>query len=111
VTTAIVYHATAKEMTIRSLESRLEGDIDLQGFLGIRKDMPRGHKEIQMFVNIDADAPLRAQEKNNSKSCLPVVPSPAFHPPAHIPICAGGCALATNPHSAPYCGNIYFHGP
>ena len=54
---------------------------------------------------------LRALEKNNSTSCLPVVPSPAFHPPAHIPICAGGCALATNPHSAPYCGIIYFHYP
>jgi len=54
---------------------------------------------------------LRALEKNNSTSCLPVVPSPAFHPPAHIPICAGGCALATNPHSAPYFGIIYFHDP
>jgi hypothetical protein len=54
---------------------------------------------------------LRASAKNNSTSCLPVVPSPAFHPPAHIPICIGGCALATNPHSAPYCGIIYFHDP
>jgi len=54
---------------------------------------------------------VRALEKNNSTSCLPVVPSPTFHPPAHIPICAGGCALATNPHSAPYCGIIYFHDP
>ena len=54
---------------------------------------------------------LRALERNNSTSCLPVVPSPAFHPPAHIPICVGGCALATNPHSAPYCGIICFHDP
>ena len=57
VTTSIVYHAAAKGVAIRSMESRLEGDIDLQGFLGIRDDVPRGYKEIRMFVKIDADAP------------------------------------------------------
>lgn len=56
VTTSIVYHAAAKGVAIRSMESRLEGDIDLQGFLGIRDDVPRGYKEIRMFVKIDADA-------------------------------------------------------
>jgi hypothetical protein len=64
---------------------------------------------VRMHLNEIVD--VRALEKNNSTSCLPVVPSPAFHPPAHIQICAGGCALATNPHSAPYCGIIYFHNP
>ena len=34
-----------------------EGDIDLQGFLGLKDDVPRGYKEIRMYVNIDADAP------------------------------------------------------
>jgi len=56
VTTSIVYHAAAKGITIRSMESRLEGDIDLQGFLGIRDDIPRGFQEIRMVVTIDADA-------------------------------------------------------
>lgn len=55
VTTSIVYHAAAKGITIRSMESRLEGDIDLHGFLGLRDDVPRGYKEIRMYVNIDAD--------------------------------------------------------
>ena len=57
VTTSIVYHAAAKGITVRSMESRLEGDIDLQGFLGLKDDVPRGYKEIRMFVKIDADAP------------------------------------------------------
>ena len=57
VTTSIVYHAAAKGVTIRSMESRLEGDIDLQGFLGLKDDVPRGYKEIRMYVNIEADAP------------------------------------------------------
>jgi uncharacterized OsmC-like protein len=63
VTTAIVYHAAAKGVAIRSMESRLEGDIDLQGFLGIRDDVPRGYKEIRMFVKIDADAPPEKLEE------------------------------------------------
>jgi hypothetical protein len=52
----MVCHAAAKGVTIRSMESRLEGDIDLQGFLGIKDDMPRGYKEIRTYVAIDADA-------------------------------------------------------
>jgi uncharacterized OsmC-like protein len=45
------------------MESRLEGDIDLQEFLGIRDDVPRGYKEIRMFVKIDADAPPEKLEE------------------------------------------------
>ena len=63
VTSAIVYHAAAKGVVIRSMESRLEGDIDLQGFLGIRDDVPRGYKEIRMVVKIDADAPPEKLEE------------------------------------------------
>lgn len=63
VTTSIVYHAAAKGVTIRSMESRLEGDIDLQGFLGLKDDVPRGYKEIRMRVKIDADAPLEKLEE------------------------------------------------
>jgi hypothetical protein len=41
VTTSIVYHAAAKGIAIRSMESKLEGDIDLQGFLGLRTMSPK----------------------------------------------------------------------
>jgi uncharacterized OsmC-like protein len=57
VTTSIVYHAAAKGIQLNSVESRLEGDIDLQGFLGLSNEVPRGYKEIRMFFKIDADAP------------------------------------------------------
>jgi uncharacterized OsmC-like protein len=63
VTTSIVYHAAAKGIIIRAMESRLEGDIDLQGFLGLRDDIPRGFKEIRMVVSIDADAPPEKLEE------------------------------------------------
>jgi uncharacterized OsmC-like protein len=63
VTSSIVYHAAAKGIRIHSMESRLEGDIDLQGFLGIRDDVPRGYQEIRMYVKIDADAPPEKLEE------------------------------------------------
>jgi uncharacterized OsmC-like protein len=57
VTTSLVYHAAAKGIILNSVESRLEGDIDLRGFLGLSKDVPKGYKEIRMYFKIDADVP------------------------------------------------------
>lgn len=57
VTTSMVYHAAAKGIVLKSVESRLEGDIDLQGFLGISKEVRKGYQEIRMYFKIDADVP------------------------------------------------------
>ena len=55
ITTSLVYHAAAKGIEIRGVESRLEGDLDLRGFLGISKDVPVGYKNIRLYFKIDAD--------------------------------------------------------
>ena len=55
VTTSLIYHAAAKGIVLKSVESRLEGDIDLRGFLGISKDVRKGYQEIRMYFKIDAD--------------------------------------------------------
>jgi uncharacterized OsmC-like protein len=57
VTSALVYHAAAKGIKLNSVESRVEGDIDLQGFLGISKDVRKGYQGIRMYFKIDADVP------------------------------------------------------
>ena len=57
VTTAMVYHAAAKGIVLKSVESRLEGDIDLRGFLGIDKTVRKGYQEIRVYFKIDADVP------------------------------------------------------
>lgn len=57
VTTAIVYHAAAKGIKLNAVESRLEGDIDLRGFLGISDDIRRGYDNIHIYYKIDADVP------------------------------------------------------
>lgn len=55
VTTAIVYHAAAKGIAIEEMETSVTGDIDLQGFLGLRDDVRRGYESIRMNYRIKAD--------------------------------------------------------
>ena len=57
VTTSLVYHAAAKGINIEEVESRLEGDIDLHGFLGMDDSVPRGYKNIRIKFRIKADDP------------------------------------------------------
>jgi uncharacterized OsmC-like protein len=57
VTTALVYHAAARGIKLNAVESRLEGDIDLRGFLGISDDVRRGYENIRIYYKIDADVP------------------------------------------------------
>lgn len=60
-TSSLVYHAAAKGIKLRGVESRLEGDLDLRGFLGLSEDVPVGYGEIRVYFKIDAD--LSDQEK------------------------------------------------
>jgi len=60
-TTALVAHAAARDITLRSVESRFEGDIDVQGFLGLSEEIPVEYKEIRVTFKIDAD--ISDQEK------------------------------------------------
>jgi uncharacterized OsmC-like protein len=54
-TTSLVAHAAARGIAIRKVESRYEGDLDLQGFLGLSEQVPVGYKSIRVFFKIDAD--------------------------------------------------------
>jgi len=63
VTTALVYHAAAKGIRLNAVESRLEGDIDLRGFLGISDDVRRGYDNVRIYYKIDADAPNEQLEE------------------------------------------------
>jgi uncharacterized OsmC-like protein len=54
-TGALVYHAAARGIVVKGIATRLEGDIDLQGFLGLSKDVRRGFRDIRVVFDIDAD--------------------------------------------------------
>jgi hypothetical protein len=56
----MIYHAAAKGIAIQAVESTLEGDIDLCGFLGIDPPVRNGYQQIRMKLmrlKIKADAP------------------------------------------------------
>lgn len=57
VTSAIVYHASARGIRIEEIESRLEGDINVQGFLGLDENVPKGFRDIRIRFKIKADVP------------------------------------------------------
>lgn len=55
-TTSLVYHAAARGIQIESVESKLEGDLDLQGFLGLSEQVRKGYKQIRASFTIKSDA-------------------------------------------------------
>lgn len=53
-TTSMVAHAAVRGIRIHALESELEGDIDLRGFLGLAADVPKGYTAIRASFRVDA---------------------------------------------------------
>src|SRR5689334_6220383 len=56
-TTSMVYHAAARDIQIDEVESYLEGDIDLRGFLELDKTVRRGYQGIRVNFKIKANVP------------------------------------------------------
>ncbi|MHC4890276.1 MAG: OsmC family protein [Planctomycetota bacterium] len=55
VTTSLVAHAAVRGIHIQELESEVEGDIDLRGFLGISPDVPKGYTDIRVKFKVNTD--------------------------------------------------------
>jgi uncharacterized OsmC-like protein len=53
-TTSMVAHAAVRGIEIEEIESELEGDIDLNGFLGLNPKTPRGFTRIQVNFRVKA---------------------------------------------------------
>lgn len=67
-TTTMVYHAAAQGIKIEEVESTLEGDLDLQGFLGLCEDIRKGYENITVRFKVKSDASpdvLEALAKNS----------------------------------------------
>lgn len=56
VTTSMVAHAAVRGIEIEELESEVEGDIDLRGFLGLAADVPKGFSAIRVKFKVKSDA-------------------------------------------------------
>ncbi|KPK58651.1 MAG: osmotically inducible protein C [Gemmatimonas sp. SG8_38_2] len=55
VTTTIALHATARGIRIEKMSMKLDGDMDLQGLLGLDDSATVGYEQIRMNLDIEAD--------------------------------------------------------
>jgi uncharacterized OsmC-like protein len=56
-TSSMVYHAAARGIVIESVESTLEGNLDLHGFLGLDENIRNGYQNVEVKFKVKADAP------------------------------------------------------
>jgi uncharacterized OsmC-like protein len=75
--------ATAMSVPTRQIEVTVSGEMDLQGTLGISKDVPVGFETIRVRFNLDAPQAtpdqLRALQEKTEQYC--VVLQTLLHPP------------------------------
>ena len=55
-TTTIVYHAAARGIAIEGIESQIDGDIDLRGFLGLAADVRKGYSALRVYMRVRTKA-------------------------------------------------------
>ena len=56
-TTSMVYHAAARDIQIDEVESSLEGDLDLRGFLELDRNTRQGYQGIRVTFKVKANVP------------------------------------------------------
>ena len=52
----MVYHAAARGIAIEAVDSALEGDIDLRGFLGVSEEVRKGYQVIRVRMKVKSNA-------------------------------------------------------
>jgi uncharacterized OsmC-like protein len=60
-TTTLALHAAASGIHLESVESKLEGDLNVQGFLGLNDEIRNGYQQIRVSFKIEGN--LTAGEK------------------------------------------------
>ena len=76
-TTSMVYHAAAQGIKIDSVESRLEGDLDLRGFLGLSKEVRPGYQNLRAHFTVKSDAPAeKLRELTKHSPVFDIVSNP-----------------------------------
>lgn len=55
-TTTMVYHASVQGVVIESVESFLEGNIDVRGFFGLSDEVRKGFSQVRVRMQVKSDA-------------------------------------------------------
>ncbi|GIW04369.1 MAG: hypothetical protein KatS3mg059_0989 [Thermomicrobiales bacterium] len=58
-----IYNAAAQGITVDALDFRLEGDLDLRGFLGLSDQVRPGYEGIRLTYRVKTDAPREKVEE------------------------------------------------
>ena len=56
-TTTMVYHAASRGIRVEAVESELEGDLDIRGFLGLSNAVRKGYHHVRVRMRAKSDAP------------------------------------------------------
>lgn len=56
VTSSLVMHAASRGIEIEAIESEVQGDIDIRGFLGLTNEVPRGYQNIRLTLRVKSNA-------------------------------------------------------
>ena len=71
VTTSMVAHAAVRGIEIEDLESEIDGDIDLRGFLGLDPTVPKGYTNIRVNFRVKT-APENVEKLKELAAFSPV---------------------------------------
>ncbi len=71
-TTTMALHAAARGMEVESIESSFEGDLDVQGFLGLNEKVRNGYQMIK--VTFDIKGKLTPEQKQELMSFTKMSP-------------------------------------
>jgi uncharacterized OsmC-like protein len=55
-TTTTAYHAAARNIAVEAIDSNLEGDLDLRGFLGLDEEIRKGYSAIRVRMRVKTKA-------------------------------------------------------
>jgi uncharacterized OsmC-like protein len=81
-----VYHAAARGYKLTEVESTLEGDLDLHGFLGMDEKVRNGYKNIGVIFKVKGDAP---EEISQDRIQVAQARSPVYDIVSHpVPVTA-----------------------
>jgi uncharacterized OsmC-like protein len=56
-TSSLVYHAAIRGIHIEEIESNVEGDLDVRGFMGLADDVRKGYQNIRVTFRVKSNAP------------------------------------------------------
>ncbi|MGI9307923.1 MAG: OsmC family protein [Gammaproteobacteria bacterium] len=55
-TGTLVYHAAVRDIEINSVNSHIEGDMDVRGLLGMSDEVRKGFNAVRVTLQVDSDA-------------------------------------------------------